>query len=97
METTSPDLMAGNMLPPRTRNRTAPYLSQRVRDQRRPGRQEFFLTALHAPMVGLVLPHASAIVSNSCSLANDGFSSRLSRAGVRLREGIGGISSGLAG
>jgi hypothetical protein len=49
-------------------------LSQDVRDQLRRGGQEFFLTNLHAPIVGFVLPHASAIVSNNCSRAKRGFS-----------------------
>jgi hypothetical protein len=37
------------------------------------GRQEFFLTALHWAMLLLILPHASAMVSNSCSRLNAGF------------------------
>ena len=36
--------------------------------------QEVFLTDLHGPLVGLILPHASAIVSKTCSRTNDGFS-----------------------
>jgi hypothetical protein len=46
-------------------------LAQRVGDERR--RQELFFTAEHWPILGFVLPHASAIVSNSCSFENPGF------------------------
>jgi hypothetical protein len=56
---------------------TQPYLAvpaQDVGDQRGRSRQEAFFTARHAPVTGLVLPHASAIVSNNCSRANPGFS-----------------------
>ena len=34
---------------------------------------EFFLTDLQPPLVGLILPHASAMVSKTCSRANEGF------------------------
>jgi hypothetical protein len=48
---------------------------QRVGNERRHGRrQELFLTALHGPLVGLIFPHASAIVSKTCSRTNAGFS-----------------------
>ena len=49
--------------------------TQQVGDQGR-GRilQEFFFTALHGPVVGLILPQASAIVSNTCSRTKAGFS-----------------------
>jgi hypothetical protein len=43
--------------------------------QRRAGRgQEFFRTDLHGPLVGLIFPHASAIVSKTCSRMKAGFS-----------------------
>jgi hypothetical protein len=35
--------------------------------------REFFLTALHGPLVGLTLPQASAIVSKTRSWLNAGF------------------------
>jgi len=41
--------------------------------RRRRGRQEFFLTNRHWLMVVFALPHASAIVSNSCSRLKAGF------------------------
>ena len=48
---------------------------QGLGDERRGGRrQEDFLTALHGPLVGLILPQASAIVSKTCSRVNAGFS-----------------------
>jgi hypothetical protein len=48
---------------------------QRLGHQRRHRRrQELFLTALHGPLVGLILPHANAIVSKTCSRTNAGFS-----------------------
>jgi hypothetical protein len=37
------------------------------------GGQEFFFTIRHAVIVTLILPHASAMVSNSCSRVNAGF------------------------
>jgi hypothetical protein len=37
------------------------------------GRQEFFLTDLHGPLEGLIFPHASAMVSNTCSRMKAGF------------------------
>jgi hypothetical protein len=40
---------------------------------RRRGRQEFFLMSRHWLMFVLILPHASAMVSNSCSRLNAGF------------------------
>jgi hypothetical protein len=36
--------------------------------------QEFFLTALHGPLVALILPQANAMVSKTCSRTNAGFS-----------------------
>jgi hypothetical protein len=48
---------------------------QQIGDQRRCGsRQEFFLTDLHGPLVGLIFPQASAIVSKTCSRMKAGFS-----------------------
>lgn len=45
---------------------------QQFGDERWARRQEFFLTVRHCPTEGLVLPQASAMVSNSCSRANAG-------------------------
>jgi hypothetical protein len=36
--------------------------------------QEFFRTDLHGPLVGLIFPHARAIVSKTCSRMKAGFS-----------------------
>src|SRR5262249_35116025 len=47
--------------------------AEHARQQRGSDAQEFFLTNLHWPMTGFVLPHASAIVSKSCSRTKAGF------------------------
>jgi hypothetical protein len=48
---------------------------QHFGDERRAGLgQEFFRTDLHGPLVGLIFPHASAIVSKTCSRMKAGFS-----------------------
>ena len=62
--------------------------AQGLGDERRGGRrQEDFLTALHGPLVGFILPQASAIVSKTCSRVNAGFSVRL-LGGFLRRHGI---------
>src|SRR5262249_61344460 len=47
--------------------------AERVGHQVRRDGQEVLRTERHWPMTGLVFPHASAIVSNSCSRLNAGF------------------------
>ena len=48
------------------------HLGEQAWDRRRD--QEAFFTVLHWPVVGLIFPQASAMVSNTCSRTNAGFS-----------------------
>ena len=76
MTRTSPARMAGSMLVPETRSRTSPKRLNTSASRCGAGRrdQETFFTVLHWPLVGLTLPQARAIVSNTCSRTNAGFS-----------------------